>query len=142
MSIVFGGITPHGFSIIEEISGHENELFKPIRNGMKEFGRRFNQQNIDTIILLTPHGLRVTDHTAIYTNEACKDTLSQFGKNVNLEYLCQKDMAQKIYKEAKKAKISVVGVNYGAMSGELSNLPMNWGKKQFKNICSNLTKSV
>lgn len=125
--IIFGGIAPHGFSIIGEIAGDEFELFKPIREGMEEFGRRIKKHSIDTIIVLTPHGLRVTGHSAIYTTAMCRGSLSQFGKTMSTEYTCDQDMSTKLYNHIKEANIPVVGCNFGAMSGNLSNIPMDWG---------------
>ncbi len=127
MTIVFGGIAPHGFSVIGEIAGDDYELFRPIREGMEEFGKRIKKHTIDTIILLTPHGLRITGHHAIYTTASCRGTLSQYGLSVSTEYSCDQEMAKEIYKEVKEADIPIVGCNFGAMSGEASNIPMDWG---------------
>jgi len=53
-NLVCGGIAPHGFSIIEEISGKECELFKPTRYAMDKLGKIIISHKPDTIVILTP----------------------------------------------------------------------------------------
>lgn len=125
--LVCAGIAPHGFSVIEEIAGEELELFKPTREAMKKLGNIIMNNNPDTIIVLTPHGLRLKDHNAIYTSEYCRGFLSGNGETVNLEYKCDKKLAQEILKRAVKENIPSVGCNFGALEGKASNIEMDWG---------------
>jgi aromatic ring-opening dioxygenase LigB subunit len=125
--LVFAGIAPHGFSIIGEIAGSEFELFRSIREGMEVFGQRLKKHNIDTIVILTPHGLRLKGHNAIYTSEYCRGTLSQYGKSVSAEFKCDKDMALNILSRIEAEEIPCVGCNYGALEGPASNIEMDWG---------------
>lgn len=125
--LVFGGIAPHGSSVIEEIAGNEAELFTPTRLAMTELGRRVINKGIDTIVILTPHGLRLQGYNAIYTCEYCSGSLTEFGNTVNAEFKCDKDMAAEILKSAVSKGIPCVGANYGALEGPGSNVPMDWG---------------
>lgn len=121
------GIAPHGFSIIEEISGDEKEIFRVTRDNMKLFGRAIMKDKPDTIIVLTPHGLRLKGYNAVYTTFHCKGSLSANDQTVTLDYLCDRALAFDILEELEKQGLPVVGCNYGAMSGDLSNIPMDWG---------------
>lgn len=125
--LVFGGITPHGFSIISEISGNEYELFSPLREGMELFGQRLKRHNVDTIVILTPHGLRLKGYNAIYTSEYCRGTLGQYGNSVSAEFKCDKTMALNILSRIEAEGIACVGCNYGALEGPASNIEMDWG---------------
>lgn len=125
--IEFAGIAPHGFSIIEEIAGHEMDLFKPTRDSMELFGELFKTHQLDTIIILTPHGLRLKGHHAIYLSEYCRGSLEQFGKEVHVEFKCDIDLAKQILSQMEEERIPLVGCNYGAISGPLSNIEMDWG---------------
>lgn len=125
--LICGGIAPHGLSIIEEIAGDECELFKPTRNAMKKLGDLIIKNKPDTIIILTPHGLRLKNYNAIYISEYCRGSLSGNGKTVSLEYKCDKDMAERILSQATKENIPSVGCNFGALEGEASNIEMDWG---------------
>lgn len=126
-NIICGAIMPHGFSIIEEIAGHEKELFKPTREATEKLGKAIMAKKPDTIIVLTPHGLRLKDYIAIYTCNYCRGSLSAGGATVSLEYECDTELAKQILKESEDANIPVVGCNFGALSGPASNIEMDWG---------------
>lgn len=125
--LVFAGIAPHGFSVIGEIAGKEYELFRPIREGMELLGERLKKHAVDTIVVLTPHGLRLKGYNAIYTSECCRGTLTQYGNSVSAEFKCDKAMALNILSRAETEGISCVGCNYGALEGSGSNVEMDWG---------------
>lgn len=126
-NIICGAIMPHGFSIIEEIAGHEKELFKPTRDAVSKLGKEIMAKKPDTIIVLTPHGLRLKDYNAIYTCNYCRGILSAGGATVSLEYECDTKLAREILHASEKAHIPVVGCNFGALSGMASNIEMDWG---------------
>lgn len=125
--LVFGGITPHGSSIIEEIAGSELDLFKPTREGMEELAARMRKYNPETIVILTPHGLRLRGYNAIYTCAYCSGSLSDNGNTVYEEYKCDQALAKDILSRALDIGIPCVGANYGGLSGPGSNVPMDWG---------------
>jgi len=125
--LCFAGMAPHGFSIIEEIAGKEVELFAPTRKAMIEFDRELVGSEPDSVIVLTPHGLRLKGFNSIYTTEYCRGSLSQFDSTVYLEYKCDRELATNLLESVEKTGIPVVGANYGTLSGPLSNIDMDWG---------------
>jgi aromatic ring-opening dioxygenase LigB subunit len=125
--ILCGVIMPHGFSIIEEIAGNEKELFKPTRDAVTKLGKKIMTKKPDTVIVLTPHGLRLKDYNAIYTCNYCRGNLSANGATVSLDYECDTKLAIDILIASRKAHIPVVGCNFGALSGTASNIEMDWG---------------
>lgn len=125
--LICAGIAPHGYSIIGEIAGEEFELFKPTRDAMEKLGKMILVTKPDTIVILTPHGLRLKGYNAIYTSEYCRGSLSGNGATVSLEYKCDKELAEEILEQAEKNNIPSVGCNFGALEGEASNIEMDWG---------------
>lgn len=125
--LVYAGIAPHGSSIIGEIAGSEYELYSPLREGMELLGERLKKHNVDTIVILTPHGLRLKGYNAIYTSEYCRGTLSQYNSSVSAEFKCDKPMALDILSHIKAEGIPCVGCNFGALEGPESNIEMDWG---------------
>lgn len=125
--LVFAGIAPHGFSIIAEIAGDELELFKPTRDAMEEFGEKIRAYQPETVVVLTPHGLRLKGYNAVYTCAYCRGSLSGGGQRVHAEFQCDQSMARKILEKIEEAQIPVVGANFGALSGPASNIEMDWG---------------
>ncbi|MCH4887199.1 hypothetical protein EZV73_06435 [Acidaminobacter sp. JC074] len=120
-------VAPHGFSIIEEIAGPEKEMFKKTRDSMIEMGELIMKDRPDTIVVLTPHGLRLRGFNGIYTTAYCRGSLSQFDVSVSLDYKCDTDLSNEILDALDQTDIPVVGCNYGALSGEFSNIEMDWG---------------
>ncbi|HBM80284.1 MAG: hypothetical protein QME45_07870 [Clostridiales bacterium] len=127
MSLIFSGIAPHGSSIIEEISGNEKDMFKPTRSAMVELGKRLKKNNIETIVIITPHGLKLKGYNAVYISENCGGSLTEFGNTISMELKCDVEIANGILKEARQSKIPCIGANYGTSSGPESKMPMDWG---------------
>lgn len=125
--IICGGIAPHGFSTIKEIAGSELELFKPTRDAMEELGKTIMARKPDTIIILTPHGLRIRGYNSIYISEYCRGALCGNGETVFLEHRCDKYLAEEILKCSEDQNIPIVGCNFGGLEGEASSIEMDWG---------------
>lgn len=127
MGLVYACIAPHGSSIIEELAGNEKELFRPTREAMEKLGQKMKSFAPDTIIVLTPHGLRVRENACIYVCENCRGSLTDNGATVYADFKCDRKLAENILSKAKQKQIPIVGVNYGTASGEYSNIEMDWG---------------
>ena len=125
--LVFAGIAPHGETVIEEISGKDYKECIPLRNAMIELGKKCKEYNPDTIVVLTPHGLRLKGYNAVYTCEYSRGSLTQNGKTIYEDFKCDKDMALEILRKMEEKKIPVVGANYGALEGRESCIQMDWG---------------
>lgn len=124
--IGFAAIAPHGHCIIESLAGEEVELFDNLRNGMKKLSKKLINYNPDTIIVLTPHGVKLEGYNSIYTSDYCGGTLSFCSNTVQTTFKCDKDMAKEILKRAVSKDIPSVGVNFGTGSGPRSNVEMDW----------------
>lgn len=127
MSLVYACIAPHGSSIIEELSGAESELFASTRAAMEQLGEKVKSFQPDTIIVLTPHGLRIRGNACIYLSENCRGTLEDNGAFVKADCKIDRVLSELILDSALKRKLSIVGVNYGTASGVYSNIEMDWG---------------
>lgn len=125
--LVYGCIAPHGGPIIAEVAGENSEKYQALRDAMEELGRRVKSKHLDTIVLLTPHGLRLQSEVAIYTCEFSSGSMTGGGNTVRGKVSCDKDLALAILRETKAAGIPAVGCNYGAMSGPGSDILMDWG---------------
>lgn len=125
--LVYACITPHGGPIIGEIAGHEFDSFAPLRAAMEDLGTRMKAHKPDTIILLTPHGLRLQGHVAVYTSAFSSGSLSGGGNTVHARAACDQELAKDILRRAVAAGIPAVGCNYGALAGPASNIQMDWG---------------
>ncbi len=141
-NLVFGAITPHGLPEIPTIAGDEKEAFSTIRKAMENLAEEVQKRDVDTIIIMTPHGLRVDHYINVYTCSYVEGELSygleNFGyikdkshkyssNKEHLKFACDRELALDIYQEALNRKLPVVSTNYGVREGHLSNIQMDWG---------------
>src|SRR5439155_955463 len=74
MPLVFGCIAPHGGIAVPELAGDRPELAAKTREAMFELGRRLEAREPDTVVVLTPHGIRVEGTMAISVSERAAGT--------------------------------------------------------------------
>jgi aromatic ring-opening dioxygenase LigB subunit len=127
MGVVFACIAPHGAEIIPELAGNQLEAFAETRRGMEELAALFKKQRPETVILATPHNLRLEATIGVVTTEFTDGTLEENGRSVKLRYACDRELARIILENAKKSNLPVVGANFGTSEGSASCMPMDWG---------------
>jgi aromatic ring-opening dioxygenase LigB subunit len=127
MSVVFACIAPHGAEAIPELAGDMLEAFAETRRGMEQLAAEMKQDKPDTIVLATPHNLRLEGTIGVVTTEFTGGTLEANNNTVKLRCKCDRQLAKQILENAKKQGVPVVGANYGASEGEASCMPMDWG---------------
>jgi aromatic ring-opening dioxygenase LigB subunit len=127
MGIVYACIAPHGAEIIPELAGKQFEGFGETRKGMGRLAQAMDKHRPRTIVIATPHGLRLDRTIGVVTTEYSEGSLRAHGKSVTAHFRCDRQLAQNIIQEASQAKLPVIGVNYGTSEGPSSCMPMDWG---------------
>ncbi len=127
MGIAYACITPHGAGIIPQLAGDNPEKFSETRHGMETIATGIKDHKINTIVIATPHNLRLRHHIGIVITEFTDGTLKTNSGSVQIRYTCNRALAEEILEEAERAKLPVVGVNYGTAEGEASCMSMDWG---------------
>jgi aromatic ring-opening dioxygenase LigB subunit len=127
MGIVYACIAPHGSEAIPKLAGDKLEAFSETRRGMEELAKQMKKHSPDTIIIATPHGLRLDHRIGIVTSQYSAGDLKEKDKTVSARFKCNRQLAQRIYQTAKKAGLPVVGANFGTSGGPDSCMPMDWG---------------
>jgi aromatic ring-opening dioxygenase LigB subunit len=94
---------------------------------MEECGSLFKEREPETVVIATPHGLRLEGTIGIVTSECTEGTLEENKGKVMLRCECDRRMAKEILDNAKRLKLPVVGANYGSSEGPASCMPMDWG---------------
>jgi aromatic ring-opening dioxygenase LigB subunit len=127
MGIVYACVAPHGSEAIPELAGDKLEAFSETRRGMEYLAKQMRKYCPDTIVVATPHGLRL-DHTiGVVTAEFSEGSLRDKGREISARFRCDRKLAWKILGEARKVWLPVVGANYGTDGGPASCLQMDWG---------------
>ena len=127
MGILHACIAPHGAEIIPQLAGDRLRAFSETRRGMETLAAGIKDHKIDTIVIATPHSLRLRRHIGVVITEFTEGTLRTDSGSVQIRYTCNRVLAEEILKEAEEAKLPVVGVNYGTADGEASCMSMDWG---------------
>jgi len=127
MGIIYACIAPHGSEAIPELAGDKLNVFGETRRGMEYLAKQMKRYCPHTIVIATPHGLRL-DHTiGVVTSEYSEGSLEEKGKVIKARFKCNRQLARKILQEARKAWLPTVGANYGTDKGSASCMQMDWG---------------
>lgn len=147
MPLVFACISPHG-DMIPDASGASKS--PATTAAMTELGRRLEAARPDTVVVITPHGIRADGAIALSLSESAAGTLeeppgtpipSESGETageasvaptaqpvaVRVDLGVDAALAAAIQAAAAKADVPVVAVHYGATSGEHDCYPLDWG---------------
>lgn len=127
MGLVYACIAPHGAEIIPQLAGDKLDAFKKTRRGMNTIAADIRDHRIDTMIIATPHNLRIRRNIGVVLTEFAEGMLETDSGSVQLRFNCDRTMAEAILLSAEKAGLPTVGVNYGTAEGEASCMPMDWG---------------
>lgn len=127
MTIVYACIAPHGGETIPALAGCKLELFSPTRKGMRALARELKEAVPDTIVIATPHNLRLPRHIGVVISVNTSGRVVEGRKEVKLRAKCDLELGSVLIEEAEARGLPVVGANYGALEGPLSDLAMDWG---------------
>jgi len=129
MTLVYSCIAPHGGEIIPELASSPMlPRFEETRQAMRVLARRISRVRPHTIVLASPHNLRLLARIAVVTSENSSGQLKGSSKrSVSLRASCDREFAEKIVRESEAERLPVVGANYGTASGPASDIPMDWG---------------
>ena len=116
-------VLPHG----DEVLVPENKNMEKLQKGMIKAGKRIKDEKIDEYVLISPHNIRIDTHIGIILTEYAAGSWNYKNLRFRRKYKCDRELAEKIYKKAKMENIPVVGINFGALSGELSKIQLDWG---------------
>jgi len=125
--LVYACIAPHGGETIPVLAGDKLRLFAPTRRGMRVLARQVKETRPDTIVIASPHNLRLPKHIGVVISEYSSGQVAEGKKKVRLHVRCDVEMGRAVIDEAEKQGLSVVGANYGALEGPMSDLAMDWG---------------
>jgi aromatic ring-opening dioxygenase LigB subunit len=129
MPLEYACIMPHGGDIIPQLATRKTKhLFAKTRESMRKIARDIREVRPDTIVIASPHNLRLQDKIGIVTSENTTGQLNgPRGKKVRLSLKCDREFAQDLLQESARYHLPVVGANYGTAEGPASDMPMDWG---------------
>ena len=127
MPLVYACIAPHGGEIVPALAGSTLQMFMPTSRGMKASAAEMNRARPDTIVIATPHNLRLHRHIGVVTAENSSGSAVEGKRKIRYRAKCDMKLAQRLVEAAEKKGLPVVGATYGVYEGPLSDLAMDWG---------------
>jgi aromatic ring-opening dioxygenase LigB subunit len=125
--VVYGCIAPHGDELIARIAGKNKWLAAESIEGMKRLASEMKEARPDTIVIASPHNLKLEKRIGVIVAENSSGKVGRPGAQIALKAKCDLELAHAFLTASERAGIPVVGANYGTASGPLSDLPMDWG---------------
>lgn len=131
MPLVYACIMPHGSELIEKLATRSGgKKFNATRVGMIKVSEEARRARPDTIVIASPHNLRLWKHIAVVFANYSSGRLQASPRNknsVSLKVKCDTQLARELTDEAAKSRLPVVGANYASAEGSASDMPMDWG---------------
>jgi len=129
MPLEYACIMPHGSDIIPKLAVRKTEhSFEKTRESVRKIARDIREVRPHTIVIASPHSLRLQNNIAIVTAENSTGQLKGSGERmVRLSLRCDREFAQDLLEESTRKGLPVVGANYGTAEGRASDMPMDWG---------------
>lgn len=107
MTTVFACVAPHGAEIIPELAGNILDALAETRRGMGELASLAKRQNPETIVLATPHNVRLEAKIGVVTTEFTEGSIQENNKSVELRCSCDRELAKSILEEARKSSFQL-----------------------------------
>jgi aromatic ring-opening dioxygenase LigB subunit len=127
MTLVYACIAPHGGELVPELTKDKGGRYTALRKGMETIASRAKSAKPETIVIASPHNLRLAKHIGIVLSENTSGTVTEKDGSISLDAKCDLNLGMRVLSRAEKAGLPVVGANYGALEGPSSNLAMDWG---------------
>lgn len=126
MSVVFGAIAPHGFHIIPRIS-KDADGGLVTRAAMEELGKRCAAAEPDTIVVATPHGIRVTGSMAVGVTGKAAGIIRDGENSAEMNIAVDLDFARQLARTSAELGIPTAEVSAGGNRDQQKVYPLDWG---------------
>ena len=131
MTLVYACIAPHGSEAIPQLASKTNRRkFRKTSDGLLKLGAEVGRAKPDTIVLATPHNLKLWKNIGIILAENSTGRLQASPRNrrsVSVKTKCDVEFSKELLEQSKRAHLPVIGANYGTAEGATSDMPMDWG---------------
>ncbi len=114
-------VVPHG----DEILLPEDDESLKLHRAMKFLGYEVRKRRIREYVFISPHHIRIDTHIGIILTEYLQGRWKYKNLRIRRKLKVDRELARKIYESTEE--IPRVGINFGALEGELSSICLDWG---------------
>ena len=108
MAIVYGCIMPHPPVIIPAVGGARVKEVNKTKKALEEVGRRLKAKEIDSVVIITPHGNVSQISIPVYVNHVFEGSFAYFGADKPVfSFKGDTVLGNEIIKEARKQNLEV-----------------------------------
>jgi len=108
LAIVYGAVMPHPPVIIPAVGGTRVKEVIKTKKALEEVGKRLKAKEIDTVVIITPHGNVSQISIPVYVNHIFEGNLGYFGADKPVfSFKGDPILGNEIIKEARKQNIDV-----------------------------------
>jgi aromatic ring-opening dioxygenase LigB subunit len=125
--LVFGCIAPHGGLVVPGLGGRDGRKALATRAAMEELGRRMAAHRPETIVLVTPHGIRADGAFSLLDSGRVAGELGGHGRSVAVEFRVDTELNAAIVEAGARLGVPVARIVRGAPGDPRSCLPLDWG---------------
>ncbi len=119
MPLIHACIAPHAGDLIDD----QNKVALTHKS-MLAMGARLAALAPETIVIINPHGFRVSNALSIAITEKAT---AEWSPELKLDFDIDQELANTIADEAALSNIPIVRYIYGASSGDSCYVPLDWG---------------
>src|SRR5512134_949016 len=119
MSLIYACIAPHAGDLIDNVNKVELT-----RKSMEEMGAKLEALNPEIVVIVNPHGFRVSNAMNIAITEKAT---AYWLPDVKLGFDVDTSLANAIADKAEKMSVPVVRYIYGASGGDSCFVPLDGG---------------
>jgi aromatic ring-opening dioxygenase LigB subunit len=123
MPLIYACIAPHAGDLIPE-TVKDGNIVAVTRNSMKEMGAKLEALNPEVVVIVNPHGFRVSNAMNIAITEK---SFAEWSPDVKLDFDVDQSLANAIADKAEGMSVPVVRYIYGASGGDACFVPLDWG---------------
>lgn len=133
MPLVYACIAPHGEPIIPPLARpRERAKYRVTTEAMRRLAREIRALRPDTIVVATPHNLRLRGHVCVVTAEHVAGVLPMFEPDPRLprqpiRASTDRELAEALLEGARRRGIPTVAANFATAAGRYSVMPLDWG---------------
>jgi MEMO1 family protein len=108
LAIVYGAVLPHPPVLIPAVGGTRVKDIIKTKKALEEVGKRLKAKDIDTVVIITPHGNVSQVAVPVYVSHIFEGNLAYFGADKPIfSFKGDPILGNEIIKEAKKQNIEV-----------------------------------
>ena len=119
MPLIYACIAPHAGDLIDA-----PDKIASTHKSMNEMGTKLESLKPDTVVIINPHGFRVSNAMNIAITEKAT---AEWSPDIKMDFDVDTSISNTIADKAEEMSVPMVRYIYGASGGDACFVPLDWG---------------